>query len=130
MALGPGVDCSLYVDDFLICYRSKHTIELQRQQCLNKIQKWALEDGFKFSKTKTQCMHFRHLRGLHNGLILKLDGVEIPEVDQYKFLGVIFDRKLRFIPYINFLKAKCQKALQLLGVVAHTEWGADKSTLL
>ena len=23
-AIPPGVDCLLYVDDFLICYRSKH----------------------------------------------------------------------------------------------------------
>ena len=123
-ALNPGVDCSLYVDDFLICYRSKHihTIERQLQQCLNKIQKWALENGFKFSKTKTQCMHFCQLRGLHNDPVLKLDGVEIPVVDQYKFLGIIFDRKLSFIPHINYLKAKCQKALQLLRVVAHTDW--------
>ena len=130
--LNPGVDCSLYVDDFLICYRSKHihTIERQLQQCLNKIQKWALENGFKFSKTKTQCMHFCQLRRLHNDPVLKLDGVEIPVVDQYKFLGVIFDRKLSFIPHINYLKAKCHKALQLLRVVAHTDWGADKSTLL
>ena len=39
-ALKPGVDCSLYVDDLLICYRSKrmHIIERQLQQCLNKIQ--------------------------------------------------------------------------------------------
>ena len=131
-ALNPGVDCSLYVDDFLICYRSKHihTIERQLQQCLNKIQKWALENGFKFSKTKTQCMHFCLLRGLHNDPVLRLDGVEIPVVAQYKFLGVIFDRKLSFIPHINYLKAKCQKALQLLRVVAHTDWGDDKSTLL
>ena len=130
--LNPGVDCSLYVDDILICYRSKHmhTIERQLQQCLNKIQKWALENSFKFSKTKTQCMHFCQLRGLHNDPVLKLDGVEIPVVDQYKFLGVIFDRKLSFIPHINYLKAKCHKALQLLRVVAHTDWGADKSTLL
>ena len=53
-----------------------------------------------------------------------------PVVDQYKFLGVIFDRKLSLIPHINYLKAKCHKALQLLRVVAHTDWGADKSTLL
>ena len=131
-ALNPGVDCSLYVDDFLICYRSKHmhTIERQLQQCLHKIQKWALENSFKFSKTKTRCMHFCQLRGLHNDPVLKLDGVEIPVVAQYKFLGVIFDRKLSFIPHINYLKAKGHKALQLLRVVAHTDWGADKSTLL
>ena len=51
--LNPGVDCSLYVDDFLICYRSKHmhSIERQLKQCLNKIQRWALENGFKFPKT-------------------------------------------------------------------------------
>ena len=86
-ALNPGVDCSLYVDDFLICYRSKHihTIERQLKQCLNKIQKWALENGFKFSKTKTQCMHFCQLLGLHNDPVLTLDGMEIPVVDQYKF---------------------------------------------
>ena len=131
-ALNPGVNCSLYVDDFLICYGSKHmhTIERQLQQCVNKIQRWALENGFKFSKTKTQCMHFCQLRGLHNDPVLKLDGVEIPVVVQYKFLGVIFDRKLSFIPHINYLKTKCHKALQLLRVVAHTDWGADKSTLL
>ena len=103
-----------------------HTIERQLQQCLNKIQQWALENGFKFSKTKTQCMLFCQLRGLHNDSVLKLDGVEIPIVEQYKFLGVIFDRNLSFIPHINYLKAKCHKALQLLRVVAHMNWGAKK----
>ena len=75
-------------------------------------------------------MHFCQLRGLHNDPVIKLDGVEIPVVEQYKFLGVIFDRKLSFIANINYLKAKCHKTLQLLRVVAHTDWGADKSTLL
>ena len=75
-------------------------------------------------------MYFCQLRGLQNDPVLKLDGVEIPVVDHYKFLGVIFDRKLSFIPHINYLKAKCHKALQLLRVVAHTDWGAAQSTLL
>ena len=86
-ALNPGVDCSVYVDDFLVCYRSKHmyTIERQLQQCLNKIQKCTLENGFKFSKIKTQCMPFRQPRGLQNDPVLKLDGVEISVVEQNKF---------------------------------------------
>ena len=37
---------------------------------------------------------------------------------------------LSFIAHINYLKAKCHKSLQLLRVVAHTDWGADKFTLL
>ena len=130
--LNPGVDCSLYVDDFLICYRSKNmnTIERQLQLNLNKIRKWSTENGFKFSKSKTVCMHFCHLRKAHNDPILTLDGTPIPVVEENKFLGVVFDRKLSFIPHIKQLKAKCQKALNLLRVVAHTDWGADRKVLL
>ena len=42
--LGNLTDCSLYVDDFCICYRSKSmaTIERQLYQNLNKIENWAL----------------------------------------------------------------------------------------
>jgi len=43
-ALYTGVECSLYVDDFLIkCYRLKHIhiIERHLQRCLNKLQNWA-----------------------------------------------------------------------------------------
>ena len=111
--LNPGVDCSLYVDDFLICHRSKNmnTIERQLQLNLNKIQRWATENGFKFSKSKTVCMHFCHLRKAHNDPVLTLDRTPIPVVDENKFLGVVFDRKLSFIPHIKQLKAKCQKAL-------------------
>ena len=39
-ALCPDVEFSLYVDDFVICYRSKfiHIIERHLQRCLNKLQ--------------------------------------------------------------------------------------------
>ena len=45
-------DCSLYVDYFCICFRSKsmRTIERHLQQNLNKREHWATNNGFKFSK--------------------------------------------------------------------------------
>ena len=56
--LDPKTDGSLYVDDFCMCYRSssKRTIERHLQQCINRIENWALKNGFKFSKLKTQCV--------------------------------------------------------------------------
>ena len=41
--LGNLTDCSLYVDDFCICYRTKSmgTIERQLQQNFYKIENWA-----------------------------------------------------------------------------------------
>ena len=53
--LDPKTDGSLYVDDFCMCYRSTsmRTIERHLQQCINRIEDWALKNGFKFSKSKT-----------------------------------------------------------------------------
>ena len=75
-------------------------------------------------------MHFCQLRKAHNDPVLTLDGQPIPVVEETKFLGIIFDKKLTFLPYIKKLKANCQKTLNLLRVVAHTDWGADKKILL
>ena len=130
--LSSGVNCSLYVDDFLMCYSSTqmHTIERQLQQCLNRIEHWADSNGFRFSKTKTVCMHFCNLRRLHPEPELKLYGSAIPLVEQFKFLGVIFDKKLSFMGHIKYIKTKCQKALNLIKVVSHMNWGADRDVLL
>ena len=131
-AICPGVDYSLYVDDFLICYRSKHIhiIERHLQRCLNKLQEWADTSGFKFSTAKTVCIHFCRLRKFHSDPQLLLNGSPIPVVEEVKFLGIIFDKKLSFLPHLRYLKDKCTKALNLLRVVAHTSWGADQQTLL
>ena len=43
---------------------------------------------------------------------------------------LIFDKKLSFIPHIKYLKAKCLKSLNMLKVLSHTTWGADRTTLL
>ena len=51
-------------------------------------------------------------------------------LEETKFLRIIFDRKLSFLPHIRHLKDKCTKALNLLRVVAHTTWGADQQTLI
>ena len=43
------VDGSLYVDDFLVCYKSKssmETVERQLQLQLNKFKEWADLNGF------------------------------------------------------------------------------------
>ena len=130
--LDDDVNCSLYVDDFLICYRSKDmkTIETKLQKNLNKIEKWTVENGFKFSMTKTNCVHFCQEHRLHLDPALKLYNNPIPIVDQAKFLGVIFDKKLSFIPHINTLKVKCQKALNVLKLLSHSDWGGDKKSLL
>ena len=57
------------------------TIERQLQQNLNKIENWATSNGFKFSKPKTQCVHFCQLRKQHDDPVLHLYGSPIQVVE-------------------------------------------------
>ena len=84
-------DGSLYVDDFCICFRSEnmHTVERHLQQCLNRIEDWATRHGFKFSKSKTQCVHIWQQRKIHNDPALYIYGFQIPVVAGSIFLGFI-----------------------------------------
>jgi hypothetical protein len=126
------IEKSLFVDDFSITCSSKYiaTAERQIQLCINKIQQWANQNGFRFSKTKTNCVHFCNVHGLHPDPSISIDGVPIPVVPEAKFLGVIFDRKLNYKSHIAYLRNKCQSALNVLRVVSKMDWGADKKVLL
>ena len=92
----PDIKCSLYVDDLAIYYSSRHMpyIERKLQQSLNRLGRWCAENGFKFSPTKTMCVHFCQLRKQHLDPELYLNGTQIPIIGEAKFLGLLFDSKL------------------------------------
>ena len=54
----------------------------------------------------------------------------IPVVEEAKCLGVIFDRKLSFVPHLKYVKKKGLKVLNILKVIGNTEWGADQKVML
>ncbi|XP_035204893.1 uncharacterized protein LOC118179840 [Stegodyphus dumicola] len=105
-------------------------IERQLQIALNRIIKWSNNNGFKFSSQKTVCVHFCRKRNLHPDPELYLDGSFIRVEPEAKFLGVIFNRKLTFLPHILNLKKKCAKALNILKVLVNTSWGAERCSML
>ena len=61
---------------------------------------------------------------------IKLNGTSIKVADEAKFLGLVFDRRLTFRAHVKYLKTVCDKALNVLRVFGHTDWGADKVVLL
>ena len=88
----PDIKCSLYVHDLPIYYSSSHmpSIERKLQQSLNRLGRWCDENGFKFSLTKTMCVHFCQLRKQHFDPELYLNGTQIPIIGEAKFLGLLF----------------------------------------
>ena len=127
----PGVECSLYVDDFVIMYRSPTVDAIQRklQHTINRLEKWTLENGFTISKNKTVAIPFFPDNKCMDP-DLKLDNDPIQFVNEAKFLGLIWETKLTSESHIKYLKARCQKSLNILKVLSRTEWGVDQTTLL
>ena len=68
-------------------------------------------------------MHFCRLRNAHFNSELYLGNQKIKVVNETKFLGIIFDSKLTFLPHIKALKGvKCLKALDIIKAVANKNW--------
>ena len=134
----PGVEVSLYVDDFCLMFRSKsmRTIQRQMDRCIPKVKAWCLKNGFTIAEgeDKTVGMHFCKKKCCPDPVIrldpTNLDSEPIPFKKQHRFLGLIWDTKLTFKNHALYIKKKCQSSLNLLKVLSHTDWGSDTKTLL
>ena len=126
------VKCSLFVDDFLMYVSSYDAATACNylQKSINEVTKWAEENGFRFSSSKTVAVRFTRMRRIEAVPNLMLNDCIIPYEEQVRFLGIIFDRKLTWGPHIDNLKIKVKKSLNILKVVSHFEWGADRKSLL
>ncbi|GFU33749.1 probable RNA-directed DNA polymerase from transposon X-element [Trichonephila clavipes] len=69
-------------------------------------------------------------RNLHPDPSIHIENVQIPVVSEVRFLGVIFDSNLTFLPHVLYLRKKCERSLNILKVLSNTLWGADRVSLL
>ena len=78
-ALSEGIEKSLYVDDLAVyCQSSTMAITERRlQDFLDKLVTCADENGFKFSPTRTLCVHFGNKNGLQPESSLKRNGQQL-----------------------------------------------------
>jgi len=73
-------------------------------------------------------MHFCNQRKHFAEPSVLLDKTLIKDkvVTEAKFLGVIFDRTLFYSNHVKYHKTNFLKALDILKVVGHTDWGTDQ----
>ena len=127
-----GVQGSLFVDDFAVYCSGSNAFEAGRkvQAAIDAASNWAESKGFRFSPQKTKAIRFTRTRKREEIPTLFLKDSILPYEDEVKFLGVIFDKKLTFSPHITDLSFRVKQSLNILKVVSHFDWGADRTTLL
>ncbi|GFT49038.1 putative RNA-directed DNA polymerase from transposon X-element [Trichonephila clavipes] len=105
-------------------------IERQLQTTVNRLVQWCDQNGHTISPSKSSCVHFCRKRNLHPDPSIHIGHIQIPVVSAVRFLGVIFDCKLTFLPHVLYLRKKCERSLNILKVLSNTLWGADRVSLL
>ena len=75
-------------------------------------------------------MHFNDKNIKPGETEIKIGDYTIKSSATAKFLGIIFDYKLSFIPQINRVEKKCARALNIIKYLRGTWWGADPDTLI
>ena len=60
---------------------------------------------------------------------ITLDGNVISVAPVVRYLGLYFDQRLTWARHIRHLRESCLSAMNLLKLLSHLEWGADRKTL-
>lgn len=122
-----------YADDLVIFQTGKFTkpIETNMQNVLNKTNHQMNLNGLEISIEKTKTIHFTNQRkdSIQNPQ-LTLNGQIIENVKNYKFLGMTFNNKLKWTEQVNQMCNKTTKNVNLIKMLSHTKYGAERQTLL
>ena len=130
--ISPGVSFSLFADDSAMwCSDSDYDTAIFRlQRCLHKLEHWSKVNGLEFSSDKSAAIIFSRTMRIQPSHSLHIYNNIIPFVTSYKFLGIIFDRRLSMRQHIQYIKVKCNSRLNLFRCLTSTCGGADRATLL
>jgi len=124
---------SQFADDAALwtSHSNPQTAQKKMQTQLDKITKWTNKWGFKLSPLKSTVILFQkpHLRN-HEKIHLTVNNHTIPQKQQTKFLGVIFDHTLNWNSHINSLIERCKADLNILKIITHSKWGGGKEAIL
>ena len=120
------------MDDLVIYSASKFlpAVECRLQTVISRIESWTQTHGFKFSGRKTVMVNFNRKRGPLVEPKVYLYGNAIRCEKSAKYLGVIFDERMRWSEHVKDLKTRTTKALDVLKCVSGTKWGGDRTSLL
>ena len=75
-------------------------------------------------------MHFCNQRKQNAESSFMVDKHPVKLVTEGKFLGVVFVRTLSYTSHVNYLQTNCLRALEMVKVLGHADWGADRKTTL
>ena len=104
--------CSLlYADDLVLIATDENDLKLQ----MDLLGKYAAKYNMEVNPKKTKVITYNDKSWKPADCLFgKIESVKMYTIDQYKYLGVIFDNKMSFKSHINMIAEKVDKCLWAL----------------
>jgi hypothetical protein len=129
----PEIKCLLYADDLVFWTETdKRKAEENTEQTLNKaltiLEDWCERNNTKLNASKTafQSFSLAH-KTIHPKLRYK--GTDLSQTNEFRYLGVTFDKKLNWKNHANNTASRVSKCISVLKRLAGSKWGCARSTL-
>lgn len=113
-----GVTYAFFADDtaFLASDKDPHIVVTHLQAAMNNLEEFQRKWRIKLNAGKTQSIYFtrrRVARHLPRRSIM-VNGQQTTWDDEVKYLGVIFDQKLKFDKHVNYIAGKVDRSTKAL----------------
>ena len=127
-----SISVSQFADDLAIYIKCKSVVRGKKmiENAAKMIHENLQNIGLNLSPQKSILLHFNNKNILPGSIEIKINDIIIKSQEIARFLGVLFDYKLSFIPQINSVKQKCSRSLNILKFLCGTWWGSSPDTLL
>lgn len=130
--INKNVKVSQFADDIALYVKSK-TVKRGKNllnKAVEKIDKNLISLGLEISPGKTQLLHINSMKIPPGSLEMTVREHIVKSSDRVRFLGIIFDYKMSFLPQIDQVVKRCTRALNILKYLCGTWWGSSPETLL
>ena len=127
-----NIEKALFADDLVLWTTNKYEIlaRAKLNRALGILTTYCSFWKLKINLQKSAYSIFsKSVKSSKQTLTLKLDGVTLLKEENPAYLGVHLDRQLSMNRFMNDVKEKASKRLNLIKRLASTTWGASKGTL-
>ena len=110
-----------FADDTTLFFKDKciNNLQITMNQELKKIVQWLTANQLSLNIKKTCAMLFSTKSSVTNSLNICINNEIVPFVDQFKFLGVVFDKGLHWKLHIDVISCKIAKSTGIINKVKH-----------
>jgi hypothetical protein len=126
----PGVHLALFADDTCLYTADRRESYLLRklQRGLNTLEEWCEKWNIKINEDKIRAVYFsKRLRRVKSCLTLK--GRAITFVNEVKYLGVTFDRRIAWKTHIDLVVTKALRTFVHIYSLLKSEKLSDKTKM-